>query len=181
MNAWIAPMKPAHEVSSLPETAVVHAAIWDGSTVEISWQPLHAISLAQSAAPPASPLDEPLLDPLEVPLLDPLEPPLEPPREPLPPPLVEPPLDPLLDPLEPPLLDPLEEPLPLPPPSVAVDASSPVPKPVFGLLLDEHAASNPNTPPDAHTNLLIFRIVLSSTGVVRSPASPRARCPKRAL
>ena len=90
---------------------------------------------------------------------------------------MEPPLDPLEEPLDP-LLD---DPLLLPEPSLAVDASSPVPKPVFGLLLDEHAASNPNTPLDAHTNLFIFSIVLSSTGLCRAARQAPARCPKRAL
>lgn len=112
---------------------------------------LQAISIAQESAPPsevppasAVPPDDPLLEPLDDPLLDPLE-------------------EPLLDPLEEPLLDPLDEPLPPPlllPLSVSAgaDASSlPVPKPP-PLLLDEHAASNPSKPPDAHTNLLIFNI-----------------------
>jgi hypothetical protein len=106
----------------------------------------------QPPRPMLEPLEDPLLDPLEEPLLEPLLDPLE-----------EPLLDPLLDPLEEPLLDPLEEPLldPLLLPlsvSAGADASSlPVPKPP-PLLLDEHAASNPSTPPDAHTNLLIFNI-----------------------
>ncbi len=172
-------MKPAHEASSLFETAVLQAVAWDAMTSPMSVHPMHPLSFAQSGAPP-SPLDDPLLDPLEEPLLDPLEEPLEPPLDPLPPPLVEPPLDPLEEPLEPPLDDPLLDPLLLPEPSLAVDASSPVPKPV-GLLLDEHAASNPNTPPDAHTNLFIFSIVLSSTGLCRAARQSPANCPKRAL
>jgi hypothetical protein len=181
MTAWIALMKPAQEASSLFETAVLQAVAWDAMTSPMSVHPMHPLSFVQSAAAPPSPVCDPLLDPLEEPLLDPLEEPLEPPLDPLPPPLVEPPLDPLLDPLEEPLLDPLEEPLLLPEPSVAVDASSPVPKPVFGLLLDEHAASNPNTPLDANTNLFILRIVLSSTGLCRAARQAPARCPKRAL
>lgn len=121
-----------------------------------SVQPLQAISFAQFGAPPPPSLDDPLLDPELDPLLDPLEDPL---LEPLEDPLLLPLLDPLLEPLEDPLLDPLDDPLLLPlSVSAGADASSlPVPKPP-PLLLDEHAASNPSAPPDAHTNLLIFDI-----------------------
>ena len=165
-----------HVPSSPPDAADVQAIPSVALTCMMRGQ--QTASFAHVPPAPASPLDDPLLDPLEEPLLDPLDEPLE---EPLPPPLPEPPLDPLDEPLEEPLLDPLEEPLLLPPPSLAVDASSPVPKPVFGLLLDEHAASNPNTPLDAHTNLFILRIVLSSTGLCRAARQAPARCPKRAL
>src|ERR1700722_19134098 len=148
-------------VSSSPATALVQPAEASGSTMPTYEHPLHAISFAQfGAEAAASPLDEPLLDPELDPLLEPLEDPLldpleEPLLDPLLDPLEEPLLDPLLDPLEDPLLDPLLLPLSV---SAGADASSlPVPKPP-PLLLDEHAASNPSTPPDAHTNLLIFNI-----------------------
>jgi hypothetical protein len=153
-------------VSSSPATALVQPAEASGSTMPTYEHPLHAISFAQLGADAAaSPLDEPLLDPELDPLLDPLEDPLlEPLEEPLLLPLLDPLEEPLLDPLEDPLDDPLLLPLSV---SAGADASSlPVPKPP-PLLLDEHAASNPSTPPDAHTNLLIFNIDCILLRIVR--------------
>jgi hypothetical protein len=133
----------------------------------------HAPSFAQVGAPPSPVTPASLLVPLEEPLLEPLLEPLE-----------EPPLEPLLEPLEDPLLDPLEDPLlELLLLELSVAAASSSPEPVLPppllllppklpvLLFDEHAASNPKTPPDAHTNLLIFSIDRSSSMVT----SPRAQ------
>jgi hypothetical protein len=153
-------------VSSL-DTAVVQGAISLGMTVPTSVQPLQDISFEHESPPsadppPASvvPLDDPLLEPLEEPLLDP-------PEDPLLEPLEDPLLEPLLEPLEDPLLELLllelsvaaasSPPEPVLPPLLLLPPNPPVP------LLDEHAASNPKTPPDAHTNLLIFSIDASSS------------------
>ncbi|MGO9836755.1 MAG: hypothetical protein ACLP1X_21370, partial [Polyangiaceae bacterium] len=149
------------------DTADMQGAISVGASAATSEQPLHDVSCAHGSPPsadppPASvpPLEDPLLDPLDEPLEDPLLEPLEDPLE-------DPLLEPLLDPLEDPLLELLllelsvasasPPPEPVLPPLLPLPPNPPVP------LLDEHAASNPKTPPDAHTNLLIFSIDASSS------------------
>jgi hypothetical protein len=174
-TAWIMERIIVHALSSSDETAVMQVACMAGWTAATYVQPMHDMSLAQSDPPPPSPLEdppldpleEPLLDPLEEPLLDPLDPPLleEPLLDPLDPPLLE---EPLLDPLDPPLL---EEPL-LDPLLLDADASSPDPPKGAPVVFDEQATSKPSTAPDAHTNLLIFSICVSSTRLVPDDPTP---------